>query len=203
LKNVKGLNREQHVLKRMFDLLLALIGSLIFFFPILLLIILATISTKKFGLYTQQRVGQHAKMFVMFKIRTMQGDDDGLFIYIKNNARVTVFGEYLRKFKLDELPQLFNVLLGSMSFVGPRPDVKGYADKLQGEDRIILSVKPGITGPATLQFKDEEELLDLQKDPLKYNDEVIWKEKVRINKKYITNWSLIGDLKFILKTIFG
>lgn len=203
MKKLKGLNRKQRVLKRIFDLLLALVGSLIFFFPILLLIAFATISTKKFGLYTQQRVGQHAKLFVMFKIRTMKGDDEGLFISIKNNTRITVFGEYLRKFKLDELPQLFNVLMGSMSFVGPRPDVKGYADELQGEDRIILTVKPGITGPATLKFKEEEELLDLQKDPLKYNDEVIWKEKVRINKKYITNWSLIGDLKFILKTIFG
>lgn len=200
---MKGLNRKQRVLKRIFDLLFALIGILIFILPIILLIIFATISTRKFGLYSQPRVGQEANIFIMFKIRTMKGDDDGLFISLKNSTRVTPFGKYLRKLKLDELPQLFNVLFGNMSFVGPRPDVVGYADMLQGDDRIILTVKPGITGPATIKFKHEEELLSVQSDPIKYNDEVIWKEKVNINKKYVTNWSFKEDLKFILETIFG
>lgn len=120
-----------------------------------------------------------------------------------NDTRITSFGRFLRKFKLDEIPQIFNVLFGTMSFVGPRPDVKGYADLLRGEDRIILSVKPGITGPATLKFKDEESLLEKQENPKKYNDEVIWKEKIKINKKYIENWTFIGDVKYILKTIFS
>ncbi len=133
----------------------------------------------------------------------MDGNDENLFITIKEDKRITIFGKFLRKFKIDELPQLINVLLGDMSFVGPRPDVKGYADELKGKDRIILRVKPGITGPATLRFKNEEEILANQIDPLKYNDEVIWKEKIKINKNYIENWTLIGDLKFILKTIFG
>ena len=133
----------------------------------------------------------------------MKGVDDGLFITLKDDKRITPIGKFFRKFKLDELPQLFNVLMGNMSLVGPRPDVVGYADKLVGDDRIILNVKPGITGPATLKFKNEEELLAKQSDPLQYNDEVIWKEKIKINKNYIKNWTLKGDFKFILKTFFG
>lgn len=203
MEKLEGLNNSQKMLKRLFDLFFSFIGILIFFVPILLLIALSTISTGKFGLYTQLRVGKHAKTFTMFKIRTMKGNDDGLFITLKNDKRITPIGKFLRKFKLDELPQLFNVLMGNMSLVGPRPDVVGYADKLVGDDRIILNVKPGITGPATLKFKNEEELLAKQIDPLQYNDEVIWKEKIKINKKYIKNWTLKGDLKFILRTFFG
>jgi len=139
----------------------------------------------------------------MLKIRTMTGEENGNYITMLNDTRITSFGRFLRKFKLDEIPQIFNVLFGTMSFVGPRPDVKGYADLLRGEDRIILSVKPGITGPATLKFKDEESLLEKQENPKKYNDEVIWKEKIKINKKYIENWTFIGDVKYILKTIFS
>lgn len=203
MEKLEGLNNSQKMLKRLFDLFFSFIGILIFLVPILLLIALSTISTGKFGLYTQLRVGKHAKTFTMFKIRTMKGNDDGLFITLKNDKRITPIGKFLRKFKLDELPQLFNVLMGNMSLVGPRPDVVGYADKLVGDDRIILNVKPGITGPATLKFKNEEELLSKQSDPLLYNDEVIWKEKIKINKNYIKNWTLKGDLKFILRTFFG
>ena len=108
-----------------------------------------------------------------------------------------------RKYKIDELPQLINVLKGDMSFVGPRPDVPGYADKLEGEDRIILSIKPGITGPATLKYKNEEEILANVDDPVKYNNQVIWPDKVKINKEYIKNWSLKKDIEYILKTIKG
>ena len=203
MKKIKGLNNSQEMLKRLFDLFFSFIGILIFLIPILLLIALSTISTGKFGLYTQLRVGKHAKTFTMFKIRTMKGIDDGIFITLKNDKRITPIGKFLREFKLDELPQLFNVLMGNMSLVGPRPDVVGYADKLVGDDRIILNVRPGITGPATLKFKNEEELLAKQSDPLQYNDEVIWKEKIEINKKYIKNWTFKGDLKFILRTFFG
>jgi len=123
-------------------------------------------------------------------------------ITIKNDQRITSFGKFIRKYNLDELPQIFNVLKGEMSFVGPRPDVKGYADLLQGNDKIILSLKPGITGPATLAFQNEEELLAKQDKPKQYNDEVLWPKKVTINKEYITNWSLISDLKYIIKTLF-
>ena len=120
-----------------------------------------------------------------------------------NDVRITRFGRFIRTYKLDELPQLWNVIKGDMSLVGPRPDVPGYADKLFGEDRIILSVRPGITGPATIKFKDEEFLLSQQEDPIYYNDEIIWKEKVRINKEYIKNWSLKKDVIYLLKTIFS
>jgi lipopolysaccharide/colanic/teichoic acid biosynthesis glycosyltransferase len=125
------------------------------------------------------------------------------FITLKNDDRITPFGKFLRAYKLDELPQLYNVLVGDMSLVGPRPDVSGYADYLEGEDRIILSIKPGITGPATIKFKNEEDLLSDQKNPKKYNDDVIWPEKIKINKQYIQKWSLFNDIKCIVNTIIS
>ena len=124
-------------------------------------------------------------------------------ITISNDERFTPTGAILNKYKLNELPQLWNVLKGEMSFVGPRPDVEGYADKLTGEDRNILLLKPGITGPATLKYRNEEELLAQQDEPLKYNDEVIWPDKVKINLKYFNEQSFLGDLKIIIKTIIG
>ena len=119
------------------------------------------------------------------------------------DARITGTGKYLRKLKIDELPQLWNVLVGQMSLVGPRPDVPGYADQLQGDDRIVLSIQPGITGPASIAFRKEEELLASVDDPQKYNDEVVWPEKVRLNRRYIEEYSLLGDIKYIFKTVFG
>ena len=109
----------------------------------------------------------------------------------------------MRKYKLDELPELWNVLIGDMSFVGPRPDVPGYADKLIGEDRKILQLKPGITGPASLKYRNEEELLARQEDPVKYNDEVIFPDKVRINLNYLNHWNFWLDIKIIVYTVLG
>ena len=166
--------------------------------------VLVGFSTKKIGLFRQVRVGENGKLFKIYKIRTMKVDipkED--FITLKNDDRITPFGKVLRKFKLDELPQLFNVLIGEMSLVGPRPDVPGYADKLKGNDRVILLVRPGLTGPATIKFKDEEDMLSKQKNPKKFNDEVIWPEKVKLNKQYIKEWSLFNDIKCIVKTIFN
>jgi hypothetical protein len=120
---------------------------------------------------------------------------------IVNDPRITRIGRLLRKTKLDELPQLVHVLFGQMSFVGPRPDVPGYADKLKGEDRVILSVRPGITGPATLKYRDEEALLAAQDDPERYNNEVLWPDKVRLNRQYVQNWSFWTDIRLILKTL--
>jgi lipopolysaccharide/colanic/teichoic acid biosynthesis glycosyltransferase len=196
------LSHKQQIIKRVFDLIFSLFGLVIFMIPILILIFIATFSTRQFGLFSQKRVGKHAKIFKIFKIRTMKYLEDENFITLKDDPRLTNVGKIFRKYHLDELPQLFNVLIGDMGFVGPRPDVAGYADLLQGEDRIILSVRPGITGPATLKFKNEDILLSQQTDPKKYNDTVIWKEKVRINKEYIMNWTLLGDINFIFKTIF-
>lgn len=189
------LTKKQLVTKRLFDILLSFLGLVICFLPITVLMLLATIFTKKSGLFMQERIGQNAKPFTIYKIRSMEGGEEDM--------EVTTFGKFLRSSKLDELPQLYNVLIGDMSLVGPRPDVKGYADELKGEDQIILSVKPGITGPATLKYSNEDALLAKQPDPKEYNDTVIWKDKVEINKEYIKNWSFIQDLNYLIKTIFS
>lgn len=187
--------------KTLFDYLLALI-LLPFIIPVVfILIIFSTIDTNEIGLFTHQRVGKNGKLFSIYKIRSMKGNTDS-DITLSDNPQITRFGKFIRKTKLDELPQLFNILSNQMSFVGPRPDVPGYADKLKGNDRIILSVKPGITGPAQLAYKNEEVLLSLQENPLQYNDEIIWPDKVRINKAYVENWSFLNDLTYLYKTVF-
>lgn len=117
------------------------------------------------------------------------------------DPRITRLGRFLRKTKLDELPQLLHVFLGQMSFVGPRPDVPGFADRLEGKDRIILTVRPGITGPATLKYRNEEELLAGQNDFEAYNRNVIWPDKVRMNREYVENWSFWGDIELIKRTL--
>jgi lipopolysaccharide/colanic/teichoic acid biosynthesis glycosyltransferase len=201
--NHQGLTNRQKIIKRLFDLFISFLGTLVLFLPIVLLAMLATISTGKLGLYRQERVGLHGKLFMILKIRTMVGNGDGNTITLKNDKRVTTLGRWMRLWKLDELPQFVNVLLGDMSLVGPRPDVRGYADELSGSDRIILSVRPGITGPATIKYNKEEELLLVQKNPQKYNDEVIWPDKVSLNKAYVRSWSFRRDLIILWNTFFS
>lgn len=187
--------------KNLFDFLMALL-LLPFLFPIIfILIVLSTVDTAQFGLFTQIRIGKDGKPFLIFKVRTMKGDQESDITTLKTH-KITAIGNFIRKTKLDELPQLFNVIFGQMSFVGPRPDVPGYADQLKGEDRLMLTVRPGITGPAQLKFRNEEEILNLQDDPKKYNDEVLWPEKVKINLDYVKNRSFGLDLKYIADTIF-
>src|SRR5690606_14213086 len=164
--------------------------------PIVLLLLCATIDTRQWGMFSQIRVGQHGGLFRIYKIRTLRNGPHRLGHLEKSATRLGVF---LRQTKLDELPQLFNVLKGDMSFVGPRPDVVGFADRLEGEDRITLKVKPGITGPATLKYKDEELVLARQKDPERYNRTIIWPDKVEINKNYVQTYSFSLDLTCILK----
>ena len=154
-------------------------------------------------LFRQNRIGQFGKLFKIYKFRSMQLNHNGNTISVKGENRITPFGAVLRKYKLDELPELWNVLKGDMSFVGPRPDVEGYADKLKDPERILLSVKPGITGPATLKFSNEEELLSSQLDPVRYNKEVLYPKKVKINLKYIEHWSFWLDIKIIVFTLVG
>ncbi len=197
-----NLNKGQKKIKRLFDLFFSFIGFVVFMIPISILIAFSTISTRKFGLFKQKRIGLAGEVFVMFKIRSMKSGQSFNEITVDSDPRITGFGRFMRANKLDELPQLWNVIKGDMSLVGPRPDIAGYADKLEGSDRIILNIRPGITGPATLKYKNEEMILSQKNEPLKYNDEVIWKDKVEINKEYIRNWSLKGDIRFILKTIF-
>ena len=137
----------------------------------------------------------------MFKIKTMIRFNNKFLN--TSSLKTTTFGRYLRIYKLDELPQLFNVLIGEMSIVGPRPDLPGFADKLKGDDKLILSLRPGITSSASIFFKNEEEILAKVKNPVQYNKEVIWPQKVTINKLYIENYSFKEDLRIIIKTIFG
>ena len=151
--------------------------------------------------FRQKRIGQHGCLFTLVKFRTMKVHNGGAYVSVAGDSRVTPLGAFLRKYKIDELPELWNVLIGDMSFVGPRPDVPGYADKLQGEDRRILELKPGITGPATLKYRNEEELLAMQSNPQTYNDEVIWPDKVRINLAYQREHTFLGDIKIILQTL--
>jgi len=192
------------VIKRTFDILFSLIGIFLTWWMMLVAIIISSIETKSFGVFIQKRVGKDAKLFNVFKIKTMRVVEDiDTTITTSNDMRITKSGKFFRDTKIDELPQLFNVLLGTMSFVGPRPDVEGYADKLEGEDRVLLSVRPGITGPASLKYKNEEEILAKQSNPKEYNDKVIWIDKVAINLRYIKEWSLKKDFYYIIKTVTG
>ena len=192
------------LLKRTFDIVFSFSG-IIATFPIFFLSwLVAAIETRSNGFFIQCRVGMHGKLFNIVKIKTMkEGVSIDTNITCSNDMRITNIGVFYRNTKIDELPQLWNVLIGQMSFVGPRPDVPGYADRLQGKDRIILSIRPGITGPAQLAYKNEEEFLANQNDPVKYNDEIIWPNKVRINREYIENYSFFKDFYYIWKTIVG
>lgn len=199
---INNINGMSIIMKTLFDFIFGVL-LLIFILPIIIiLVVIATFSTRKFGVFNQQRVGKGGKLFTIYKIRSMflqKGDT----VTTENDPRITKFGQFLRKNKLDELLQLVNIVLGDMSFVGPRPDVEGYADKLIGDDKIILSVKPGITSPASLYFRNEEHLLAEQKNPIEYNDNVIWPKKIKLNTEYIKNWSFKYDMQIIYKTVFN
>jgi lipopolysaccharide/colanic/teichoic acid biosynthesis glycosyltransferase len=193
-----------NVSKQIFDFIVSFFGLVATWWIILLAWIVATIETKSNGFFIQKRVGKDGKLFNVYKIKTMKKVDGvDTTITSANDVRITKSGKFFRDTKIDELPQLFNVLVGDMSFVGPRPDVEGYADKLEGDDRVVLSIRPGITGPASLKYKNEEEILSKQANPKEYNDTVIWPDKVKINKEYIKNWSLKKDIEYIIKTVTG
>ena len=194
------------VLKWIFDRGMALIG-LLFLWPLLLLLAVL-IKIKMPGgpaFFTQKRVGKRGKLFTMYKFRTMINASESSWssVSVAGQSRITPLGAKLRRYKLDELPELWNVLTGDMSFVGPRPDVPGYADVLEGDDRRVLLLRPGITGPASLKYRDEEELLAKVDDPQKYNDDVIYPDKVRINLYYLDHYSFIKDIQMIICTVLG
>lgn len=197
------MTHSQQILKRSFDVTGAAAG-LLFLSPFAgLLILLLKVTSKGPVFFRQQRVGRHGKLFQCIKFRTMNtGAEASGTVTTASDNRITPVGHFLRKYKLDEFPQLWNVLIGRMSFVGPRPDVPGYADQLSGADRKILDLAPGITGAATLFFRYEEELLAGVKSPQQYNDEVLWPIKVRINRMYLENWSFWKDIGYILVTLF-
>lgn len=192
------------ILKFIFDRLSSFFG-LLFIWP-LLIVVAIMIKIKMPGgpaFFIQKRVGKNGKLFTMYKFRSMTVNHSGSSVSVAGESRITPFGAKLRKYKIDELPELWNVLIGDMSFVGPRPDVPGYVDALTGEDREVLKLRPGITGPASLKYRNEEELLALQPDPVKYNDEVIFPDKVRINRYYLHHYSFVKDIQMIFCTVLG
>ncbi|CAI8220837.1 MAG: UDP-glucose:undecaprenyl-phosphate glucose-1-phosphate transferase [Cryomorphaceae bacterium] len=190
-------------MKRLFDFITSLIG-LIVLVPIFIIVsLLVKISSVGPVFFVQKRIGKNGKIFQMIKFRSMYVIQNSTSnISVKGDVRITKIGAFLRKLKLDELPELWNVLKGDMSLVGPRPDVCGYADNLIGEDRKILELRPGITGVASLKYYNEEDVLATQDKPLKFNDEVIYPDKVRLNLDYYHNNNLWIDIKIIFATIF-
>lgn len=192
------------LVKHLFDLAVSFIG-LCLLWPVLLVIAMLIRLQMPGGpaIFTQRRVGKGGKLFTLYKFRTMKVNHHGSSVSVAGESRITPLGKQLRRYKLDELPELWNVLKGDMSLVGPRPDVEGYADCLEGEDREILQLRPGITGPATMKYRNEEELLAMQENPQQYNDVVIWPDKVKINRYYLHHYSFATDLKMILFTVLG
>lgn len=192
------------ILKYLFDRLVSLIGLLVLW-PILFIVAILVRIKMPGGpaFFVQKRVGKNGVLFRMYKFRSMTVGHGGSSISVAGESRITPFGAKLRKYKLDELPELWNVLKGDMSFVGPRPDVPGYADALVGDDREVLKLRPGITGPASLKYRNEEELLATVDDPKQYNDVVVFPDKVRINRYYLHHYSFLMDLKIIFATVFG
>lgn len=210
------------ILKYFFDRTISLVG-LLFLWPVLLVVAIL-IPLKMPGgpvIFKQKRVGRNGKLFTMYKFRSMTVGHGGSSVSVAGESRITPLGAKLRKYKFDELPELWNVLIGDMTFVGPRPDVPGYADQLTGEDREVLKLRPGITGPASLKYRDEEELLATAAKAFannqaikmddgriitsvqEYNDLFIFPDKVRINRYYLHHYSFIKDIQMIFCTILG
>lgn len=206
------------ILKWVFDRLIALIG-LMFLWPILLIVVVLVKMKMPGGsvFFCQKRVGKDGKLFTCHKFRTMMVKHSGSTVSVAGDSRITPFGATLRHYKLDELPGLWDVLIGNMSFVGPRPDVPGYADKLVGDDRDVLKLRPGITGPATLKYRLEDEMISeyvtkkqtegdkrpIQEIATEYNDNIIYPDKVRLNCYYYRHYSFVKDVEMIFATVFG
>lgn len=188
--------------KRAFDLVATLVGG-VFVLPVAgLLAACIRLGERGPVLFKQQRVGFHGELFTVLKFRTMQlHDEHDNTITTATDKRVTPLGAFMRRYKLDELPQLWNVITGHMSLVGPRPDVPGYYDKLEGDEKQVLELRPGVTGPASLFFRNEEELLSRAVNPKRYNDEVIFPKKTELNLRYLENWSFLRDIAYILITV--
>lgn len=195
------------ILKWIFDRLVSLIGLVCLSW--LYLIVAILIKVKMPGgpvFFIQKRVGRNGKLMKVHKFRSMtvqKKNEAFTGIAATETNRITPLGAKLRQYKIDELPELWDVLIGNMSFVGPRPDIPGYADQLKDDDREVLKLRPGITGPASLKYRNEEEILASVDDPRKYNDEVIYPDKVRLNRYYLHNYSFIKDIQMIICTVLG
>jgi lipopolysaccharide/colanic/teichoic acid biosynthesis glycosyltransferase len=188
-------------MKHLFDFTAALL-ALLLLLPLLALIALGIkLSSPGPVIFRQQRIGYGARVFTIYKFRTMRVGRPESSLTLRSDPRITPLGRFLRRSKLDELPQLWNILRGEMSLVGPRPDVPGYSDRLQGEGQLLWTVRPGLTGLDSLSYPDEESLLDQQADPQRYYDEVLWPAKVQLNIWYVKNRSFWLDLKIIARTV--
>ncbi|MCF2636985.1 sugar transferase [Prevotella dentalis] len=206
------------ILKWFFDRVVAFVG-LCFLWPVLLIVAIMVKIKMPGGpaFFVQKRVGKGGKLFNCHKFRTMTVKHNGSTVSVAGDSRITPFGAKLRHYKIDELPELWDVLIGNMSFVGPRPDVPGYADKLQGDDRDVLKLRPGITGPATLKYRLEDEMISeyvakkqaegdtrsMQEIAIEYNDKVIYPDKVRLNCYYYRHYSFWKDIEMIFATVLG
>ena len=180
------------IVKRFFDIAVALAALIVFSPFIIVSWFILMIDTQSNGLFFQKRVGQYGKLFTIYKLMTMH----------PKTANISKTGAFFRRSKLDEMPQFLNVLKGDMSIVGPRPDIEGYYDRLEGDERKVLELKPGITSEASIKYYNEEEILEKQENPLQYNDTVIFPDKVRMNLDYYYNQNILLDIKIIIKTIF-
>lgn len=206
------------ILKRLFDIVASLCGLLLIWwvYPIVAILIKIKMPGGP-AFFCQQRVGKDGNLFTCHKFRSMLVKHSGSSVSIAGDSRITPFGAKLRHYKIDELPELWDVLIGNMSFVGPRPDVPGYADQLRGDDRVVLKLRPGITGPATLKYRLEDEMIsayvaerraagdtrDAQVIAVEYNDNVIYPDKVRLNKYYYEHYSFMKDIEIIFATVLG
>jgi lipopolysaccharide/colanic/teichoic acid biosynthesis glycosyltransferase len=184
------------MVKRGFDIVFALLILLFFFWVVIVFWMMAVFDTRTNGVFIQERIGQFGKKIKIYKLRTIRNTS------VFKGEAISKTGGFLRKYKLDELPQFINVLKGEMSVVGPRPDLPGYYDLLEGEDRKILELKPGMTTEASIKYFKEEQLLGKQEESQRYNDTVIFPDKVKMNLSYYTNQSFYGDIKIILKTLW-
>lgn len=205
VKNLPAkLSLENRFIKRLFDIVVSFIGLIVTFPIIVISAFLVQVKYKESGFFTQSRIGKDGKEFKIIKIKTMSSNIEfNTTVTTKSDPRITELGKIFRKTKIDELPQLINVFKGDMSFVGPRPDVKELVYTIPEEIReIFLSIRPGITGPATLKYRNEEETLALVEDPQLYNEEIIFPDKVEINLEYIRGYRFIKDIGYILKTVF-
>lgn len=198
----QGLTSRQATLKRAFDIVFSAAALLLLGWLVPVLAWLARRDTGGSGIFHQERIGLHGQRFNVLKIRTMRAQEaKGTTVTTRDDPRITPLGARLRRWKLDEIPQLWNVLRGDMSFVGPRPDVPGYYDRLVGDDRLLLTVRPGITSPAAVEFRDEEVLLANAEDPKAYNDQVLFPSKVELNRRWLEAWSLRSDVACVLDTL--
>jgi lipopolysaccharide/colanic/teichoic acid biosynthesis glycosyltransferase len=199
---VPSLSKAQRAIKRAFDIVIALMALGIVGWAIIAAALWARRETGGSGIFFQQRIGRHGRLFHIYKIRTMRkGCELPNTVTTTLDPRITRFGALLRRSKFDELPQLINVLRGDMSLVGPRPDMPNYLAQIRRQAPLVLSVRPGITGPASIKYRHEERLLAAVNDPESFNDRVLFPDKLRINEEYVRNYSFVADLKYLWATI--